>query len=300
MKRIATLTAALVGVALALSLIASTTARGPAQPARSPLVAAVHGRVHVDGRDLIVEILVAVPDGADADAAAHAALHRAYPEALPLTDGAQATGYTTNGLVWTDPPPPVVVNYNAAGSPLAGAKTDLLAAMTSWSTVATSSFSYVYGADTTRCPSLVKECPGGQTLDGNHDVGWADIADSSVLGVTWYSTSADEFDIILDNANFVWAAACTGNYSLQTVYLHELGHAVGLGHSEVTTAVMYAYYSGPRCALAQPDIDGVSALYPAAGGGAPTPTPALSASPTPVPTATPANCPPGKARRGRC
>jgi hypothetical protein len=196
----------------------------------------------------------------------------------------------------------VTVNYNHAGNGLGGAKTELLAAMSTWGAVSTSSFSFATGADTTRCPSLVQECRGPQKYDGHNDIGWININDPSVLGVTWYSTTRDEFDMAIDNTNFTWVAGCAGNYSLQTVYLHELGHALGLGHSSDTSAVMYAYYGGPHCSLSQDDVNGVSSLYPDGGTTpAPTNTPTATNTPDPsAPTATATPCPPGWIKQGRC
>lgn len=48
---------------------------------------------------------------------------------------------------------------------------------------------------------------------------------------------------------------------LQTVALHEIGHSLGLAHSNVSSAIMYAYYGGSRRALAQDDIDGIRVIY---------------------------------------
>ena len=259
MKRAGLLAACLAAVAIGVLWAASASASGGAHDDQ-PMLATAAGRLVVQGNETIVEILVAVPAGADARGSAVAALQRAYPEAQPLGDGPQASGFATTGLVWDVLP--VTVNYNNAGAAISGAKSELMAAMSTWTNVATSNFAFVSGPDTTRCPSLVKECPGPQKFDARNDVGWINIADPNILGVTWYSTSIDEFDMAIDNANFTWVNGCAGNYSLQTVYLHELGHALGLDHSSVVDAVMYAFYGGPRCSLHQDDIDGIVALYP--------------------------------------
>lgn len=262
--------------------------------------ASAAGVVKVAGRDAIVEVLVAVPDGADPAAAARAALHRNYPEALPLSESAATSGYTFTGMVWDTLP--VDVNYNGAGAAISSARTELDSAMNTWTSVSTSTFVFNDAGTTNRCPSLVQECRGPQTFDGNNDIGWLDIRDPSVLGVTWYSTGGtDEFDMAIDNRNFTWTSGCSGMYNLQTVYLHELGHALGLGHSSDPNAVMYAYYHGALCNLTQDDINGVTALYPSGGGSAPTPTatPVVS-EPTPTPTPDAGFCPPGQAKRGAC
>jgi hypothetical protein len=48
---------------------------------------------------------------------------------------------------------------------------------------------------------------------------------------------------------------------LATVALHELGHGLGLAHSPVTSAVMFAFYGGPRRDLTSDDIDGIRSVY---------------------------------------
>ncbi|KAL2242973.1 UNVERIFIED_CONTAM: Metalloendoproteinase 1 [Sesamum indicum] len=60
-----------------------------------------------------------------------------------------------------------------------------------------------------------------------------------------------------------WVDGVTpGAFDLQTVGLHELGHVLGLGHSNDTGAVMYPYIGdGLRKVLGQDDINGIKALY---------------------------------------
>lgn len=51
-------------------------------------------------------------------------------------------------------------------------------------------------------------------------------------------------------------------YDIQTVGLHELGHALGLGHSRSKKAVMYPIVNpGERKGLHEDDIKGIKALY---------------------------------------
>ena len=57
----------------------------------------------------------------------------------------------------------------------------------------------------------------------------------------------------------------TGNIHMFTVALHEAGHSLGLGHSDVTGAVMYAFYGGPVSGLEADDIAGIRALYSDSG-----------------------------------
>ncbi|XP_011072962.1 metalloendoproteinase 1-like [Sesamum indicum] len=60
-----------------------------------------------------------------------------------------------------------------------------------------------------------------------------------------------------------WVDGVTlGAFDMQTVGLHELGHVLGLGHTNDTGAIMYPYIGdGLRKVLGQDDINGIKALY---------------------------------------
>jgi hypothetical protein len=60
-----------------------------------------------------------------------------------------------------------------------------------------------------------------------------------------------------------------GQYSLAAIMDHEAGHFIGLAHTPVTTAVMYAFYAlnQPVSLALQPDdISAVCAIYPPGSG----------------------------------
>lgn len=53
------------------------------------------------------------------------------------------------------------------------------------------------------------------------------------------------------------------NTTLKIILAHEIGHILGLGHSETTNALMYYDASAKtKLSLAQDDMDGMSYLYP--------------------------------------
>lgn len=58
-----------------------------------------------------------------------------------------------------------------------------------------------------------------------------------------------------------WASDPSQGIDLQTVALHEIGHIIGLDHSNVGGAVMFPTYAGERRALTPDDIAGAQALY---------------------------------------
>lgn len=119
---------------------------------------------------------------------------------------------------------------------------------------------------------------------------------ANTLAVTYYSYSGSrmiEGDIVFNTA-WTWDSYRGGlrsNPDIQRVALHELGHLLGLAHSSVTNAIMYAYINNSYLLTAD-DIAGIQSLYGTPSGGpTPTPTPSPSATPTPTPSATPTPTP---------
>ena len=80
-----------------------------------------------------------------------------------------------------------------------------------------------------------------------------------------------------------WVDSETRNVDLLTVAAHEIGHTLGLAHSNDPDALMFPSYSGPHRFLGEDDIAGAQSLY----GVASAPQPAPEAPPenaTPPPT----------------
>jgi len=222
------------------------------------------GQAQVAGRNVIVHVTVVVPPGANANQVALDAVRN--QGGRPF----QGDEFSTTGLAWsqfldTDSTNDTVIqNYNPADDPTSGVLAVLMDAQSTWTGVRYSKFAFSIGTVTDRCPSLVKECKGPQTFDGNNDVAWLPIRGCCTLAVTWYGTSLAEADMAI-NTNFSWSTTGGNGYDLESVILHENGHVVGLGHSPVTKAVMFATYSEPRILLHDDDMAGISSLYPAEG-----------------------------------
>lgn len=65
-------------------------------------------------------------------------------------------------------------------------------------------------------------------------------------------------DIVL-NSTTPWMI--NANYDLQTVAIHEFGHALGMDHSAIYNAVMYSYYAGMKQSLHSDDVGGIQSIY---------------------------------------
>jgi hypothetical protein len=109
--------------------------------------------------------------------------------------------------------------------------------------------------------------PGGdRTIDlqfvrGVHGDAYAFDGRGRVLAHAFYPAPpnpeprAGDLHLDLDEA---WGIGAPTD--LFTVVLHELGHALGLGHSDQPGAVMYPYYRA-AAGLAADDIEGIRSLY---------------------------------------
>lgn len=71
-----------------------------------------------------------------------------------------------------------------------------------------------------------------------------------------------------DDQEHTWnIGAAPNTFDVETVALHEIGHILGLAHSNVAGAVMFPTVSSnfTKRALTQDDIDGIRSLYPGCG-----------------------------------
>ncbi len=276
MKKGVILTVTIVISALMLSFIAfplSATAQAPDFIPGKTQVVSAFGKV--PGQDLFVHVLVLVPQGSDKNEIANEAVRQQGARPIDHTE------FSLNGLNWPtdDKTGNVLVtqNYNSADDPnkfepVTG-EVALKNTHTTWSTVNKSDFAFNKLGLTDRCPSIVRECPGKQFSDGNNDVAWLPLKSKNTLGITWFNTKTVEADMAL-NTKFTWNTDGS-DFDVETVFLHENGHVIGLGHSDVTGAVMEAVYAGIRQSLHQDDECGIKELYG---------TPCSSPPPPPGPT----------------
>lgn len=118
------------------------------------------------------------------------------------------------------------------------------------------------------------EAGGNQDNDGFFHIYYDPdtVGSEGVLAFTgtwvWQDGAAYDCDMVFMHHNaygeVLWssdpAGAPDGRYDIQAVTLHELGHCIGLAHSQYSDAVMTAYYAGYRY-LTPDDVYGAGELF---------------------------------------
>ena len=170
---------------------------------------------------------------------------------------------TTNPdfLGWQDPE--ILFNVNTANCPasmdIPGLITD---AVKIWNNVATSRVKISYNGSTTSTvtgnPTTVYCEPNFQGVTG---------ADQNYVPAAALPTPSGNY--VATGLLYLNVSGGSANISgfdrslLLVIIAHEVGHILGLGHSQDPNALMYYNASAKtHLALAQDDIDGVSYLYP--------------------------------------
>ncbi|MEB2284599.1 MAG: matrixin family metalloprotease [Myxococcales bacterium] len=213
-----------------------------------------------------------------------------------------AEGYTLfNNVRWFLPDAGQPVRYfvDQAGDAKVGAAASQRAvadAFAAWTNVPTSAIVMESAGTTTA--SANGFCDGTSKIIFNDP--FNEVTDpsgcSGVLAIGGYCTSGAaksfagatfrevvEGDIIFNNG---WSGCSFWNATnLAEVATHEIGHTIGLAHSNDTSATMYsfAHFDGRGAGLTADDRAGVSFLYPDSGAGEPTPVPTPTTPPTPPP-----------------
>jgi Matrixin len=175
---------------------------------------------------------------------------------------------------------PVVFYVNPTGAPsFAQFPADIQAAMDAWSTSG-GSVRVIYGGTTTGCG--VQLADGINTISFNNCDSYFAASQGcsgllAVSGIIRYLPSQTKNiggttygKAVEANMSFNPYALCnfTNRCQLQEVATHEMGHALGLGHSTDTTATMLAYaHFDNRCSsVMSDDAQGITAIYPGKSG----------------------------------
>lgn len=178
--------------------------------------------------------------------------------------------YAPNDPAGTWPASAQPVGFRVGGPPSRdvgdAAAAELDVAIRAWTTVPCTSWRATFAGATT-------SPPGDDGVNGIyfHDDAWPSELIPGVIAQTVIHTDATgayrDADIHLNGHDFRFSLdAAPGTIDLRSVLTHELGHALGLGHSSDPRATMFATGSGKRWrSLEQDDRAGVCDLYPGTG-----------------------------------
>jgi hypothetical protein len=155
--------------------------------------------------------------------------------------------------------------------PAASVESEILRAMNMWSSVTNVVFQVGSGPNAVRTVFL-------EFVNGAHGDAYPFDAAGTILAHTFYPVPLNSESIAGDmhlNAAVNWHVG--GDIDIYTVVLHELGHAIGLTHTDNPGDVMYPYYQRGM-QLSKNDIGAAQQLYGAFNGAPVTLAPVNSAA----------------------
>jgi len=192
---------------------------------------------------------------------------------------AQFTLFTTPPPRWFEPDSgkPIVFFVNPDGAPNSQIMNDISAAMNAWSSVPNSSLRVVNGGvgefcyprDSNsivfnNCDGEFSPTPDCSSIIALGSLNWDTSQTRTINGTTFVQATFAHISL-----NPYSACSFADHCSVQEVATHEMGHTLGLGHSHNPDATMFgvAHFDGRCASIRQDDMDAITFVYPASGGG---------------------------------
>jgi putative Ig domain-containing protein/matrixin len=221
------------------------------------------------------------------------------PEYQPLADrGALQAQFTTFSQTqpprWFEPDSgqSIVFSVNPDGAPNPQVFDDVSAAMNAWSTVPGSTLA-VSASQGSGCPDKIENTivfnncdhrfapseDGCSRIIALGILSWTTGVSKQVSGTTFYKATSASVTF-----NPYSSCSFTDHCVVQEIATHELGHALGFGHSANPDATMYsfAHFDGRCATLRQDDQDAANFSYPLRDPG---PVPFQITTPSQLPNA---------------
>lgn len=144
--------------------------------------------------------------------------------------------------------------------------------LASWSSTSGARISVRSMGATSKPIGFVPGAENQNTIAFGRDA-WAFEPEALAMTITAYRRDTGELvdaDIIVNERHFTWGDADPSRNDLQNALTHEVGHFLGLAHSDDPEATMYASAVRGETAkrtLSDDDVAGARALYPDSGAG---------------------------------
>lgn len=175
---------------------------------------------------------------------------------------------------------PVVLRTNPSGAPDSQTASDMAGVAAAWTGVTGSNFQMSIGSQLGSCYDEVSFAGIGIVFNNCDERHSASGGCGSILA--WGGGSSVGFRTrVIDGVTFRQLtkgfvslnpfASChfTQRCNVQEVVVHEVGHAIGLGHSQDGSATMapFAHFDGRCASIRTDDQNGLRFIYPSSGGG---------------------------------
>lgn len=179
--------------------------------------------------------------------------------------GADLKGYVLNGHKWAGSQVTYYVNPQSMWVSSPAATSAVQTAASYWNQQSTANVQLVYGGSTSG---------SSLTMNYKNEVFFRNDSNGATIAEAywWWDGSGNlvDADIVFHEGayQFFAVSGCSNGYYIEDVGVHEFGHVLGLGHSDVLGATMYPYVPSTcdttQESLEADDISGVRALYPPA------------------------------------